>query len=307
MRIGPAIAIALFTAQPFFFAPAAAAPDVVRHPATASERDQRNDYYRALLELALEKSRGEYGDYRLEPAAESVGQGRALSMLADGEGLDVVWTMTSREREQNLRPVRIPLLRGLMGLRVLIIRAGDQPWFRHIESIDQLRKLRAGQGHDWPDARILRANDLPLMTMDSYEGMFRMLAEGRFDYLPRAVNEPWAEVEAFDEWNLAIEEELLLYYPAASYFFVRPGNDRLARRLRAGLEHALADGSFRELFRDHPINQKAFNKVDLLRRRVLCLKNPLLPETTPLQEDRLWWLPSSLRCGKPLSATMKAK
>lgn len=285
----------------------AGSPDVVRHVAAASERDQRNKYFLSVLELALKKSRGEYGGYRLQPADTSFGPGRSRSMLAEGENLDVIWTMTTREREQNLRPVRVPLLGGLTGLRVLIIRADDQPWFRNIESVDRLRKLRAGQGNDWPDTKILRANDLPLMATDSYEGLFRMLAEGRFDYLPRSVNETRAEVGAFDEWNLKIEEKLLLYYPTASYFFVHPGDDRLAQRLRAGLKHALEDGSFRKLFRGHPINQRAFNQLNLLRRRVLCLKNPLLPETTPLQKDHLWWLPSSLQCGQPLNATMKRK
>lgn len=266
-------------------------PDVVRHITPASEEDRRNQYSLAVLELALEKSRPEYGPYELQPVREDLSQGRAVSLLARGQTLDVLWTMTSREREEKLRPVRVPLLKGLMGLRLLIIRAGDQPWFSHIHSRDQLRRLRAGQGSDWPDTRILRANDLPIMTTSSYEGMFRMLAEGRFDYLPRAINEPWEEVEAFAELNLAVEEELALYYPTASYFFVAPEDKSLARRLRTGLDKALTDGSFDELFHNHPVNRRAFDRADLLDRRVLHLDNPFLPEATPLDEERLWWFP----------------
>ncbi len=266
--------------------------DVVRHITPASEQDQRNRYALAVLKLALEKSRSEYGPYRLQPVQEQISQGRAMALLARGKTLDVVWTMTSREREERLRPVRVPLLKGLMGLRLLIIRAGDQPWFSHIQSPDQLRRLRAGQGSDWPDTRILRANDLPITSASSYEGMFRMLAEGRFDYLPRGINEPWEEVEAYEELDLAVEEELALYYPTASYFFVAPEDESLARRLRTGLNKALADGSFDELFHNHPINRRAFDRANLLERRVLRLDNPLLPEATPVEDQRLWWFPS---------------
>jgi hypothetical protein len=268
--------------------------DVVRHITPASEEDRRNRYSLAVLELALEKSRPEYGPYQLKPVEEELSQGRAVALLARGRTLDVVWTMTSPKREERLQPVRVPLLKGLMGLRLLIIRAHDQPWFSHIKSPDQLRRLRAGQGSDWPDTRILRANDLPITTASSYQGMFRMLAEGRFDYLPRAINEPWEEVEAFEKLDLAVEEELALYYPTASYFFVAPEDDSLARRLRTGLNKALADGSFDKLFHNHPVNRRAFDRADLLDRRVLRLDNPFLPEATPLEDQRLWWFPSRL-------------
>lgn len=289
MRIGWVPALLLVAAMSV---KAETEPEIVRHITPTSEEDQRNQYSLAVLELALEKSRPDYGPYRLKPVEEDISQGRAISQLARGRTLDVIWTMTSREREERLRPVRVPLLKGLMGLRLLIIRAGDQPWFSHIHSRDQLRRLRAGQGSDWPDTRILRANDLPITTASSYEGMFRMLAEGRFDYLPRAINEPWEEVEAFDELNLAVEEELALYYPTASYFFVAPDDESLARRLRTGLDKALDDGSFDKLFHNHPVNRRAFDRADILNRRVLRLKNPFLPEATPLDEARLWWFPS---------------
>lgn len=269
--------------------------DVIRHIRPDSEKDVRNQYYLEMLRLALDKTRKEFGDYRLRAVEEDFSQNRAIALLADDRALDVIWTMTSREREEKLRPIRIPLLRGLMGMRLLIIRSGDQGWFDNVTRLDQLRQLRAGQGHDWPDTRILRANNLPLVSVSHYQALFGMLEQGRFDYLPRAVNEPWAEVEAHPEMDLAVEDTLLLYYPAASYFFVAPGNDRLARRLKTGLEKALADDSLTRLFREHPVNRRAFEQAALLRRRVLWLENPLLPEETPLQRPELWWLPPGVR------------
>lgn len=266
---------------------------LVRHLEAAAEWDTRNAYFIALLRLALDKTVDEYGAYVLEPASEPMRQGRAITELAAGNrhgaNIDVIWSMTTRAREQKLLPVRIPLLKGLMGYRIFIIRAEDAVWFRSLTTLDQLRELRVGQGHDWPDAEILRANGLRVETSTEYERLFQMLQAGRFDFFPRALNEPWEEVAAREELNLAVEENLLLYYPTANYFFVNKDNPALAARIEAGLEKAIADGSFDALFSSHPINAYALQHANMNRRRVLTLVNPLLPAETPLQRKELWW------------------
>lgn len=261
----------------------------VRLPQSVTEWDQRNDYFVAALRLALDKTRDQYGDYLLEESRQPLTQSRAIAMLSEGAEVDVLWSMTSRLRETQMLPVRIPLLKGLMGYRVLIIRAEDEIWFKGITTLDQLRELRAGQGHDWPDAEILRSNGLRVETSVDYENLFRMLHAGRFDFLPRAINEPWEEVKARKDLNLAIEKNLLLYYPTASYFFVSKNNPALAERLRVGLEKAIADGSFETLLLKHPINAFALKNARMQQRHMLKLANPLLPTETPLERKELWW------------------
>jgi len=246
------------------------ADTVVRHLRGEVPDDTRNAYFLAVLKLALEKT-ADQGGFQLKPATD------ALQRLSDGEGIDVVWSMTSIEREKQNRPIRIPLLKGLMGYRLLIIRAEDQSWFRRVQTIDQLRELRAGQGHDWPDTEILRANGLAVEATVDYDSLFRMLQLGRFDYLPRAINEPWEELGVREGRGLAVEEGLMLYYPTAEYFFVRRNNNALAERIELGLHRALADGSFDKLFREHPVNANAFGKANILKRRIIRLDNPLLP------------------------------
>lgn len=267
------------------------AETVIRHLHSDTPDDSRNDYFMAMLKLALEKT-PEDGPWSLQPAEESMSQSRALQRLSEGDGIDVMWSVTSRAREQQNRAIRIPLLKGLMGYRLLLIRAEDQPWFRRVQTLDQLRELRAGQGHDWPDTEILRANGLSVESSADYNSLFRMLKQGRFDYLPRAINEPWAELEARPDEGLAVEEELLLYYPTAEYFFVNPDNEALADRLERGLRRAIEDGSFDRLFREHPVNANAFGRAGILKRRVIRLDNPLLPEQTPFSETHLWWPPA---------------
>ncbi|MCC1496117.1 transporter substrate-binding domain-containing protein [Alcanivorax sp. 1008] len=261
---------------------------VIRHFSGEPADDAGNDYFLAVLALALEKT-ADQGAWRLEPAAQAIPRNEALQRLSNNDGIDIVWSATSIEREKQNRAIRIPLMKGLTGYRLLIIRGEDQPWFRRMQTIDKLLELRAGQGHDWPDTEVFRANGLSIEGKHDYDSLFRLLQKGRFDYLPRAINEPWDDLASRTDMGLAVEEGLLLYYPTAEYFFVNSQNTELATRLEKGLRIAIEDGSFDKLFRQHPVNANAFGKANILRRRVIRLDNPFLPEDTPFAEKKLWW------------------
>ena len=79
----------------------------------------------------------------------------------------------------------------------------------------------------------------------------------------------------------------MLHYPTAVYFFVNRSATALAERIRAGLEAAIADGRFDDLFRE--VNGKAIEQAQLDARVVLLLDNPLLPAETPLHRQELWY------------------
>ncbi|UZJ45648.1 transporter substrate-binding domain-containing protein [Marinimicrobium sp. C6131] len=268
-------------------------PLVVRYPDMSSPLDQRNTYFEDLLRLALDKTRDDFGDYRLQAVPLRVPQGRILRLLSAGEQVDVLWSMTTRNRERHLRPVRIPLTKGMVGYRLLVVRASDHARFADTKTVEDLARHVAGQAADWPDTDILRHNELPVTT-SGYFSLFTMLQHGRIDYIPRALSEPWVEVAQRSELDLKVEPTLLLYYPAASYFFVRRQNTALAQRLEQGLERAIADGSFDELFYQHPSHRPVFKRGELSDRRVLRLTNPLLPESVPLNRPELWWRPETL-------------
>ena len=161
------------------------------YPAVESERDGRAAYPVALLRLALARS-GETLELRASPTPMQ--QSRSLRMLEDGRGLDVVWTVSTEARERRLRPVRIPIDRGLIGWRMLLIRDGDEARFASVVSALDLRRFRYAQGHDWPDLELLRANGLRAEACPTYEGLFGMLARRHVDAVPRSVTE--APVEA---------------------------------------------------------------------------------------------------------------
>ena len=162
-------------------------------------------------------------DYTLQAIDQEIPYGRRIEYVDAGR-LDFATFSTRQELENKLLPVRIPLYKGLLGHRIFIIRQGDQNRFANVDSFSDLRTLKAGQGAKWADTKVLQQAGIPTVTAIKYEGLFHMLDGGRFDYFPRAVFEPFSELEKRSDLRLSIEEDLLLVYPLAMYFFVSNSN-----------------------------------------------------------------------------------
>ena len=261
----------------------------VRYPKGESPGQEKLwEYYVGLLEIALENTEKTDGPFQLSRSTTSMMRSAAIENLSKGLGVDVMWIMTSHEREETLLPVRIPLLKGMLGYRAFIIREMDQGKFNSINNIADLRKFTAVQGDFWSDTRILEANGLPVTGVKSYESMFFLLSKGRYDYFPRGINEIWKEIELHRDNNLAVEERIILQYDSPMYFFVSKDNAELADRLFRGLSVALEDGSFDKYFFRDPIIMETFNKTKLKSRKIIRLENPYLPKETPLKDSKLW-------------------
>ena len=252
----------------------------VTHIRPESDTDTRNQYFIRLLDLALSKTEGAY---TLVVSPTKMQQGRALVQLEKGIGIDVVWTMTSASREQVLRPIRIPLLKGLIGTRLLLINKEDQAKFERIKTSAQLQALNAGQGHDWPDTEILKHNGYAVVESASYDALFRMLQKHRIDYFPRSVEEIWAEAEQHAGKGLVVEESIAIQYTACIFFFVNKNNHVLARRLKEGLQRTLADRSFDKLYSER--FNEIIERAHLNDRIRFDLENPLLPPEGPVDHQ----------------------
>ena len=246
------------------------------------DSETRDTYPVQLMEMVLKKSGG---TCQLVPVATEMLQGRAFKQVEAGETLDIVWGMTSIEREKTLLPIRIPIDKGLYGIRMLLVHKDNSDTFRNVKTIDDLKPFQAGQGHDWPDFTILTSNGLPVTGNPSYEGLFLSLEHKRIDYFPRSAEEIAAEAETHKDHSIVIEPHLILHYPTAQYFFVNKKNAVLADLLIKGFERAIQDGSFERLFRQQ--NQKILKT--LKGRRVIELNNPILPPGTPLNRKELWF------------------
>ena len=146
----------------FLFIVESRAVDIVRHPWSGNTETIKRDYYLSLLKLALEKSENKFGLYKIEQFNTPLNQIRSMHLLEHNSKVDLMWTMTSIERENKLRAIRIPLVKGLMGCRIFLIRKGEQVIFEDINSVEQLKSIPVGQGRNWPDTKILKHNGFNL-------------------------------------------------------------------------------------------------------------------------------------------------
>lgn len=256
----------------------------VKVQATALE--QPSDYFTTLLVMALEASKADNEVIDIVFSPHDYSQARWINMLQSDKNNFVIWTMTDQEREQQMRPIRIPLFKGLFGYRVLLIRKQEQARFDQVNTRQDLTKFLGGQGTHWPDTLILQANGLRVTTAETTESLFRMIAARRFDYFPRGVSEAWFELLQRKDANLEVENKLLLYYPTAIYFFVNKDNEALAQRIEKGMEVLIDNGKFDQFFYNHPRVNTGMER--LKSRRIIELNNPYLPTETPVNNPRYW-------------------
>lgn len=264
-----------------------AAPVEVVYPARYGAQMGRDDYPLAVLKLAMEKSGR---DYNLRPASREMTQTRLMLDLELGGEITVAWVGTSAVYERRFLPVRVPIYRGLLGYRLFIIHKDNQRLFDRVTSLTRLANFRAGQGTGWADIEILENAGL-IVHAAPYDSLINMLSHRRIDYFPRGVNEAFPELAAqkAEHADLRVEENLLLVYPFALFFFVNRDNRPLAAAIRSGLERAYDDGSFLSLFNSHPHIQSILDRADLDRRRRFDVPNPLLSEETRAIPDRYWF------------------
>ena len=86
-------------------------------------------YIVEILALAIKKSGQPYVIAKLP--GETIPQARQILDMSHNRGqLDVIWTMTSDERESELLPIRVPIDKGFFGWRIAFVN-GDQATLLH--------------------------------------------------------------------------------------------------------------------------------------------------------------------------------
>ena len=101
------------------------------------------EYQYKLLELALTRS-GQ--PFRIQPVELDLNQFTLQQQLSKGKTINVFWMGTSSTLESSLIAVPIPLFRGLEGLRLSFIHADAQEKFNQINTLADLKQLKAAQG-----------------------------------------------------------------------------------------------------------------------------------------------------------------
>lgn len=276
---GLARAAALVVLLAAFAGGALAAPQAVRFPGRGEAGDYRFDFGAELLALCLEKSGG---DYRLE-VLQGMNQPRGREAARQGR-IDVVMLPNTAQDTAPLVPVKLPLRRGLLGVRLLLARAELADRLTHVETSEQLkREFTLGYGRGWLDAEVMQALGFRVEFGSTYAGLFDMLRAGRFDFLTRGVNELAAERRdpRLAGSGMVVVPGIALYYPLDDYFWVRPARPRLHADIDRGFRRALADGSYAALFERH--HAAAMAEAGIEHRSVLHLQGYPVPPGTPLE------------------------
>jgi hypothetical protein len=247
--------------------------------AGSAEQDSSTSFFRLLLEKALDETVDEYGAYRLVTKDLPYSQDRSLQFLNLGGELDIMHSMSSSKREQQLIAIKIPLLAGLMGRRMLFVHKNSLPTFSNISNDHELKKKIACQGLHWPDSDILEANQYAVIRVVRFEAMFEMLMLGRCDYFPRGIHEIVPEFRQFSQQypDLAMVENLILSYPAPVYYFVGLHNEKLAQRIALGLKRIKQSGVYEQMLQHNPLTQHLFPLNKWRNATIFSLVNPDFP------------------------------
>lgn len=266
------------------------AAEEVMHYKVWDSPDGRNGYQIELLKLAMEKTAGEYPAYTLTENSESMGSIRGRREVARGVLVNTYGSparLRGNSRDSNLITIPIPLLKGLLGYRKLIIRKADSAIFKNMDSAEPLKVLRAGQGRGWPDIAVYLENGYRVMDSGLFPDLFLMLDQKRFDYLPLGIMEADQALKTYADKLSTLDTvtSFYLYYPFPVFFHLSASEPRLAERLEKGLRIAVADGSRDELFNRHFSSQ--LRELDREDYRVFVLNNSAVESSLGISEPLL--------------------
>ena len=244
-----------------------------------------------IIELALEQTEDLYGKSTLI-RSPSMEQAEAFKQLAQAKQLDLLSAATSKELEQDFISIHFPLLKGLLGHRICLIRKGDQALFNNIKTAYDFRQrgIKVCQGEAWPDTKVLARNGFLLRKSPMYQYLFTMLIEKKCDCFLRGAQEISSEYKAYKN-ILDIEQNLVVHYTQPGLLYLNKNNAVLAARIELGLLRALDNGSYEQLFQE--LLADSLNELSLDERHYIKLNNPFLPTSVRQVEsnETLWFKP----------------
>lgn len=261
---------------------------VLTYRAAASANDTRQHYYYDILKLTLEKTKARYGNYKILEAPY-------VNQLRDAYAIDreiyINYVVDENFEDKFLNTsidyIPFPLDFGLTGMRICFVNPKVKQEIAQTKTIEQLKKYTIGQGIGWADVEILRQNGFKVVTVQNYDGIFKMTAVGRVDLFCRGVNELPREYEAFKSINnLTYDESFAIVYLLPRFFVINKKNVALKKRIEDGLMMAYKDGSLQAIFQKYHASSLEF--ANLKQRKIFRIKNPLIKKLPKDYEQYLY-------------------
>lgn len=245
-----------------------------------------HNFYLDALRWVLDKSGQPYRIHYTEHPASS--QQRKVLLVKNGD-IDLLYAGTSKTLEETLLPIRFPIMRGLSGRRIFLINKHHQDLYNGVHTVNDLRQQVGVQGIGWSDTQVLTAAGLT-QSEKPYDDIFVNLNAGSRMYFPRGMTEIFSELAAKQAKlpNIAIEQNILLEYKTAVFFFVHRDNSALAEMLHRGFKTAYQDGSYLDFFYSHARIKNAFEQAQIEQRVRIKLDNPFLTKATLAIPQQYW-------------------
>ncbi len=255
-----------------------APPMVVKH-FDFSYSSTLQPYFVSVLELCFKLTEAEYGAYEIIRNREMLSAARAKLETEKGELLNVLFSTSWEGRLVNKQSViahELVAFNDLLGLRNLIVRSANAITPQHLQTESDFKQLAAGQGFYWEDTRILRHAGIPVVEGQSFDAIFPMLAQNRFDYLPLSILEvkQVLKQKQLQYPKFRISPNVQIFYPMSLKLYVNAKEVALSERIALGLQKAQGaplEAVFHKHFPDLSVGQKQ-------KTRLLMIDNPVLGE-----------------------------
>jgi len=226
-----------------------------------------------VIQRALEITEPSYGPFKLKTVNLRMSSEREVRIVEEGDIINVTITPANQYWDQHLTPIKVPIRLGLLSYRLLLVNKADLAKFEKIRTIDEIKKTTVGLLHSWKTTEIYKENKIKMIESYSYEGLFLMLNNQRFDYLPRAIYEVYDELKAQDSIlkDIVVEPTIALFIPTKTYVYVSPKYKRLVNRLQSGLHKLLITGELKDiLYKYYALD---INRANLDKRKIITIES----------------------------------
>jgi hypothetical protein len=240
-----------------------------------STLDTRYQYTYDLLSLIMSVT-PEFGNEKLEKSLTYMTRSRTLHELISGEYIHVMAEAPQPEWDEKLIVVPIPIRKGIQGFRLFIVNEKSAMLMNDINALDDLLLLSTGSGRNWSTKRVMEKAGFNVVTGSNYNGLFGMLSKNRFLTFARGINEVYEEVASQQSSfpNIRVDENILLYLPLATYFYISPKKPLIAERIKVGLLRLIDSGAFNAFFYKNYCS--SILKAEISKRKIFSIPNEFI-------------------------------
>ena len=245
-------------------------------------------YWQQLVKATLEETVKDFGEYEMIVHQEFIGNQRHDTEVKLGTFINVRIGVSTAEREDAYIPIKVPLRKGLINYRLLVVNKNDVDRFTKARTAEDLKAFKFGLVESWITTDIFKRNNMNVVPVVDPTRMLTMLERQRYDATVRGTNEVYTELATFDKNGnkFAIVPGVGIYINSPTYIFVSKKAPGLAKRLDVGLRRLIANGRFDEMF--YKWHKESIERAEIDKRIFIKIDNPVLPDELIPKQKELW-------------------